>query len=512
MKHYRIGEVFLSREVVSRSELDYVLALQQAGKGAVRLGQLLIEHGIIDFEDLAAALATQSGLSVFNGDYSVDVKAVNLLGWPFLKENSLLPCKTESGNCVLISDVNNIKAFDHVIQKLGPDTIFSIGIENRLLAKINSLIPGKLAAEVDTIDPMGLIRAAIESRATDIHLESAQATLNVRWRVDGVLHFIKAYPINEMSKIINALFNKAGISAGDYLHFHDARFDLDTEIFKYDVRLSYIPSVHGPSLVLRLLDKSRVHSSLAQLGYSKENSAMINASLKRPHGLILFSGPTGCGKTTSLYALLNELRGLDVKVVTVEDPVEIQMPLVTQVMVNHGKGHDFHHVTRAILRHDPDVILLGEIRDQKTAAEALKAAVTGHRVLSTIHCNDVTSSILRLKDLGADLHMLSHALTCVVAQRLVRVLCSECKKHNIIKDEYEAVGCLHCCGGYRNRMAVAEVMVIDTSMRQLIEQGRLHELSQYYQSIPQQRNMFDEAKLMLGAGLTSQHELERVLG
>lgn len=314
--------------------------------------------------------------------------------------------------------------------------------------------------------------------------------------------------------MINMAFSRAGISAGDFHRFHDARFEEECSGHRFDIRLASLPSVDGPSMVLRVLDKSRSALSLSELGYAPEHLAELQGALKRPHGLILFTGPTGSGKTTALYSMLNCLKGLAVKVVTAEDPVEIGLPLVTQVAVDLKREHDFHNIARALLRHDPDVMLVGEIRDERTAREAVRAAVTGHRVLATLHANDVTGALIRLYDLGVDPLQAGYALTCVVAQRLVRKLCPLCREFRAATAEYvpKEAGCSSCFGGYKGRTVVAEVMRIDQGMRLLLERGSVADAMAEYRKVTGRLTMEEDALRLVRKGSIGRVEIERVLG
>lgn len=516
MSHARLGEYLIKANCLGEREIDFAAALQAAAYRGERIGAILVEQGFISPESLARSLAAQSGWEFFGGEYVPDMPAIEAAGLSFFKAHSVFPLRNENGHVFLFPDGFNTQATDLLFSVFGRDIRCLIGVEADIRQAI-SRVDGKMAASSamgHVSDIKELLNEASVLGATDIHIEPAERSVNVRFRIDGVLHFHQAYPRSDLPRLVNMLFSRCGISAGDSLRFHDARFEEDCHGRKIDIRLSHLPSANGSSLVLRLLDKSRTASPLSVLGYSPGVLARLVNVVKRPHGLILFTGPTGCGKTTSLYSLLGEMKGLGVKVVTAEDPVEVRLPLVTQVSVDLRREQDFHHITRALLRHDPDIILIGEIRDEKTAREAMRASVTGHRVLATLHATDVMGAILRLNDLGIDHVQISHALTCVVAQRLVRKLCPECK---ILISDVEGYiassqGCWRCMGGYQGRTVAAEVLQINDDLRGLIGQGRLSDVHVEYQRGPDRQSMREDGERLVKGGIVSREEIERVFG
>ncbi|MBF0386649.1 MAG: type II/IV secretion system protein [Candidatus Omnitrophica bacterium] len=515
MSHLRLGGLLLAADIVTRSEVDFAAAIQAASVRSDKIGAILVDQGLLSRDSLARTLAEQAGWEFFGGQYLPDQEAAEKIGLAFIKEHWVFPLKVTEGYGFVFSDGDNTRATDRLLGCFGSAVRFFVGEEACIkdaIAALERRPGGDIAGGLTDIKH--LLDEAAANGATDIHIEPADATVNVRLRIDGVLHFYRAYPRTELARIVNMAFNRAGLSAGDVLRFHDARFEEECAGRKLDIRLSHLPSANGSSLVLRILDKSRSAVPLAELGYSDLNQRQLVKAIRRPHGLVLFTGPTGCGKTTSLYSLLSGLKGLGIKVVTAEDPVEVRVPLVTQVPVDLRREQDFHHITRALLRHDPDVVLIGEIRDEKTAREALRAAVTGHRVLATLHTNDVMGAILRLRDLGIDHAYISHALTCIVAQRLVRKLCPECKEFAGPGEGFvhHEPGCPACLGGYRGRTVAAEVMYVDDAMRFLIEQGLIQEVAVKYQQDPGRLSMRADAERLVREGLVSKLEIERVFG
>src|SRR5208283_5086317 len=296
-----------------------------------------------------------------------------------------------------------------------------------------------------------------------------------------------------------------------------------------DVRFSQIPTIHGPSIVLRLLDKARASIPLESLGYSQHNRMLIDQAIVVPHGLILVTGPTGSGKSTTLSAVLNQIKSISKKIITIEDPVEITHSLMSQVEVKQVQELTFGKAIKAFLRQDPNVILIGEIRDKETAEESLRAANTGLQIFSTLHTNDPISAILRLKDLGIDEVNISSCLVAVVSQRLVRKLCPFCKSlltgvkdmfepyeakylSKDIQPLYKANGCERCRNGYLGRTVVAEVLLIDPEIKELIGRNALGEISSLLRQRGTYKTMVDDMRSLISKGETSIEEAVRVLG
>ncbi|MDZ4865176.1 MAG: GspE/PulE family protein [Gemmatimonadota bacterium] len=330
-----------------------------------------------------------------------------------------------------------------------------------------------------------LLLEALESRASDVHLEGYTDGLRVRYRVDGVLQDAPSPPAQLTAAVISRLKIMADLDIAERRVPQDGRIRLRLQDRQVDVRVSTIPTLHGESVVLRLLDREGRRGSLTELGMSASDLPRFLAVIGRPHGIVLATGPTGSGKTTTLYAALEQIRSGREKILTVEDPVEYELPGIPQMPVNEKVGVTFATALRALLRQDPDVMLVGEIRDGETAEIATQAALTGHLVLSTLHTNDAPSAITRLIDLGIAPYLVASTVEAVLAQRLVRVLCPHCKEagplpaewHSLFELPGEAIwygrGCGECRGtGFRGRTGVYELMVLDEVLRQEIGQQR----------------------------------------
>ncbi|MFH0753243.1 MAG: GspE/PulE family protein [Candidatus Omnitrophota bacterium] len=533
----KLGSLLVGQGKITPGQLSLSMAVQDVLSRHEPLGHILQHYDFLAEEDLVDVLSQQSGWPVFKGEFDVDVSSVEVLGFDFLQENRVVPLRVLDGFVVVMSDPYDTRSSDYILERF-PHVRFFISGLSQILAALYTINREESHVQIVSTPDSGVLDAAdllmdeaVMLGATDIHIEPSEKAVEVRFRIDGVLRFYRTFALKEHMRLVNIFFNRAQISAGDVLRFHDARFDHVCRRHKIDVRLSHIPSIHGSSLVLRLLDKTRSVLSLEELGYSLLHRQIIEGMLRKPHGVILLTGPTGCGKTTSLYAMLSDLKDVTTKVVAVEDPVEIKLPLVTQVPVDVKKGHDFDQVTRSLLRHDPDIILIGEIRDTKTAAEAVRAALTGHRVLSTLHTHDAVSAILRLHDLGVDYSYIANTLNGVVAQRLVRKLCPHCRVEEFVTPQSvpeherkficapgqivyraESRGCSFCFSGYRGRTVVSQTLLIDDEIRFMIEQGLINEICLRVRQRSNANGLQADAARLVREGVVSLEESVRVVG
>jgi type II secretory ATPase GspE/PulE/Tfp pilus assembly ATPase PilB-like protein len=319
-----------------------------------------------------------------------------------------------------------------------------------------------------------LLETAIFSRASDIHVEAGAAKLQVRFRVDGVLFDHQSYPIDLHPAVLSRIKIMSGMDIGEHRLPQDGRFDARLRGKVFDIRASVVPSIFGETAVLRLLPKTATGLKLVELGFSSDHLRTMEDMVQRPHGMLFATGPTGSGKTTTLYAVLSRLDRIGRNVVTIEDPVEYQLTRATQIQVHPRIGLDFAGGLRSILRQDPDVIMVGEIRDLETLRMAIQSALTGHLVLTTVHCNDAASGAARLIDMGAEPFLVASAATAFLSQRLVRRICPQCRTEDTPKQEmldslsiepgtfYRGRGCDHCGGtGYFGRISVFEIMMVD---------------------------------------------------
>jgi len=373
-----------------------------------------------------------------------------------------------------------------------------------------------------------MIEQAVRQRASDIHVEAEQDRVRVRYRVDGVLYTTATYSSKLLQAIIARLKIISGMDISEKRKPQDGRFSITVDRRDYDVRVSMLPTVYGEKCVMRLAQKKVLQRSKEELGFSKDELAKFNKILDKPNGIVLVTGPTGSGKSTTLYAALSELNSDMVNIVTVEDPVEANIPGINQVQVNPKADMTFANALRSILRQDPDIIMIGEIRDGETAAIAVQASITGHLVVSTLHTNDTASSVTRLLDMGVESYLIADSTVGIIAQRLVRRLCPNCKKPHALLDYeeeylamtdgekeratvYEPVGCQRCNGtGYYGRIGIYEIMEITPTLKSMIsrkaptDQLRDKALEEGMHTLAQ------SARRLVLEGTTSLSEMKRI--
>jgi len=399
-------------------------------------------------------------------------------------------------------------------------------IEVDLLRKDGSLADGSVSEAEAIVTLKDLFAEAVMARATDIHLEPKGGDVHVRLRIDGVLHNTKPLPKELGQSVIAALKVISDMDIAEKRKPQDGDMAISLLNRSIDIRSSTSISVHGEKMVLRLLDKYTALMDLENLGLSQNAILKLRRAVKRTNGMLLVSGPTGSGKTTTLYALLNELDAFQNNIVTIEDPIEYRLENITQTPINEKAGITFANTLKHLLRQDPDIIMIGEIRDAQTAHTALEAATTGHFVFSTVHANDNFASIFRLLDLGIEPYLISVGISTVMAQRLVRVLCNNCKvpykpQVDFIKKAgldpsrinvfYKAVGCEMCRGtGYFGRTAIFEICDIDETMREMVRNNCTYGELKRYARAKGMRNMQEDGMQKVMQGVTSIKELARI--
>jgi general secretion pathway protein E len=388
----------------------------------------------------------------------------------------------------------------------------------------------ELASEAPVIRLVNLvIRKAMESRASDIHIEPFENRLIVRYRVDGVMHEVESPPQRISAAIISRIKIMANLDIAERRLPQDGRIMLRIEGKELDLRVSTVPTMHGESVVMRILDKNATAHEFSSLGFDENTLARFVESLQQPNGIILVTGPTGSGKTTTLYTALQTLNKPDVKILTVEDPVEYQMEGINQIQAKPQIGLTFASALRSIVRQDPDIIMIGEIRDLETAQIAVRSALTGHLVLSTVHTNDAPSTINRLLDMGMEDYLLTSTIVGVLAQRLVRKLCENCREIKQVGKEvieelglqcytkkgelhlYHAVGCKECGStGYFDRVNIVEMLSMSDSIRSLVMQNATSGEIRKKAVEEGMHSMFDNGMAKVVAGVTTIEEILRV--
>jgi len=541
-----IGHILLDSKVITKEQLEFSLMIQKNINPAQRLGRILKYYNFASDEDVAIALAKQVGWRYFNKKYVVNLPIVEKIGLDILIDRVFLPVETEKGLCFVFAYPFDTELTDLLASLDLREKESYIGSESAIRHHLEMLKNKKKREEIDRrisiLKETGvigdelkelldeLLNDAIIHNATDIHIEPDEKISTIRFRIDGILYFKFCIPLEVHNNLINVVFSRAEITVSDFYRFHDARFQHSYSNHPVDIRVSCIPSIFGPALVLRLLDVNKTLITLENLGFHKTHFDAISRITRKPHGIIIITGPTGSGKTTTLYAILSQLKSLSTKVITIEDPVEIKMPLINQVQINEKQGITFTHATRAFLRHDPNIILIGEIRDPDTAQEAIRASITGHRVLSTLHTNTAADSVYRLHDLGIELTHIANSILCVISQRLIRKLCPFCRKRVVLKEEelpeffksyleedeseirvYKARGCPHCQEGFRGRTVIAEVLQFNDDIRDMVSLGKL-DLIRHKSKEEGFISIQQDAVRLVREGVTSLEEAMRVVG
>ncbi len=540
IKRPRLGERLVEAGLITTGQLRSALSQQQ--RTSEPLGKVLVDLGFLQEDDLNRVLAIDLGVPFLKLTGVVpDPELLKLVTADFARRHQFLPIRREDGQiAVAMANPANIVSIDAIKERLhAPIKVFAAA-RRELTAAITRLLergsePAESApatAAGRPVEPLhgGIDTIAVTQRlldqgmrwlATDIHVEPEEKLLRIRYRVDGVMTPGENLPKEAAAGVLTRLKILSNLDITERRQPQDGRLKLDRDGAPIDVRVSILPTVHGESAVMRLLDRSTVALHLDDLGIVGPSRAELDRLINEPHGMLLVSGPTGSGKTTTLYALLLSLDALAQKIITVEDPVEYQIPLVRQSQIDPSIKYGFADGLRSILRQDPDVILVGEIRDRDTADMALKASLTGHLVLSSIHTNSAVGVVTRLLDLGVDRYLVSSSLSGAVAQRLVRRICPHCRTERAptaaeaewfaLEPErmvFEGKGCRACRNsGYAGRVAIWELFVLDDEcVRILAKGGREFELAEHARAAGR-RTLLDDAREKVLAGATSASEV-----
>ena len=516
--------------------------------------QLLVDQGVITGEQRARAIAERLGLDFLDlSQYRLDMAAVNLLPADVARRCELVPVAREGEHTLVIAmaDPANVVAIDDVEIQTGmsiqvavatrEDILAVIANMTRLDSSVTEVVDEDSLAEVEMFDvhdaatetPIvklvnALLSQAVTHGASDVHFEAEAREMRVRIRVDGVLEEIARIPARMVPGVVSRIKIMCELDISERRLPQDGRVGLNVDGKQIDIRVVTLPTVHGESVVMRILDRSNVLIEIPKLGLDEFSLGRLNAATGHAHGSVLVTGPTGSGKSTTLYAVLNSLNTSDKNIVTIEDPVEYQLDGVTQVAVNARSGLTFATGLRAMMRADPDIIMVGEIRDRETAQISIEAALTGHLLLSTLHTNDAPSSITRLVEMGIEPFLVASSVRCVVAQRLARVLCTGCKKsvtleagvlarsgfhidHDIAG--YEAGGCPRCSGsGYKGRVGIYEIMPVSDEIRDLALHSASSDRIMDTARAEGMRTLREDAFEKVKAGVTAVDEVLRVLG
>jgi type IV pilus assembly protein PilB len=510
----RLGDMLIEESIITEDQLEQALKIQQ--KQHQRLGVILVDLGYTDEKTIAKALTRQLDLEYIqlSGKF-IDPLIVGLVNEQILRKHVVIPfefSKSDSNTLrVAMADPMELTAIDDLTfitnYKIEP-VIATHGDISATIDRYYGSAEAKAVAErysrekelqekddelvtADSINssPIVLlvkttIEQAIRQRASDIHIEPLEKQIRVRYRVDGSLYEINKYEKSLLSAIVARIKIISGMDISEKRTPQDGRISMVVDRQEIDIRVSSLPTVNGEKIVMRLNAKKRMMRSKKDLGLSDMEMARFDSILKKPHGMILVTGPTGSGKSTTLYTALSEINTKDVNIVTVEDPVEATIDGINQIQINPKAKLTFASALRSILRQDPNIIMIGEIRDGETAEIAIRASITGHLVVSTIHTNSAASSVTRLLDMGIESYLLADSLIGVIAQRLIRKLCNKCKKKRKATmeekvmleinpeedlDIYEPKGCPMCNNtGYIGRTGVYEIMLITSEIKHII--------------------------------------------
>jgi general secretion pathway protein E len=557
----RFGEILVGLGRLDSVNLERALGLQRDEPG-VRIGDILLRLGFVGGGDVALALAAQLRLDVLPADgYPEFPLLEERVSSRFLLDTRSLPL-AENNECVTLAMVDpldqpTIAAFRMLCERrvdvrIAARDDFAVAFERlygsgrsamgQIVEDIESVevhdFDGSdvqqlkdLASEAPVIRLVGLIiRRAVETRASDIHIEPFESRLVVRYRIDGVMHETESPPRRFSAAVISRVKIMANLDIAERRLPQDGRIKLRLQGKEIDLRVSTVPTMHGESVVMRILDKGGVPLNFDSLGFEPDVLAKFTEILLRPHGILLVTGPTGSGKTTTLYTALSALNKPDVKILTVEDPVEYQLEGVNQIQVKPQIDLTFANALRSIVRQDPDVIMIGEIRDLETAQIAVQSALTGHMVLSTLHTNDAASTINRLLDMGMEDYLLTTTVLGIQAQRLVRTLCRDCRRPyqalpEVVKETglgrfvtpgadvmlYEPVGCDACAQtGFIGRVAIMEVMPMTDGIRGLVMRHATSGDIQKQAVAEGMMTMYEHGLRKVLAGTTTLEEVLRV--
>jgi type II secretion system protein E len=556
-KRGRLGEMLLHRAMITPEQLQQ--ALDDQRRTGELLGRILVRTGHLEESDLLQTLGDQLGVPVVTlNDRSVDPEALSKVPDEFAMRHQLIPLRKDDQTHTLtvamanpldvhpLDDLRLVTGYDIQPALASPSEI-KRAIEQFYMEKMIQDISGgeadlaaeeapdiadlqKLASEALVIQLVNLIiHQAVQERASDIHVEPFERDLRVRYRIDGVLGDAQTPPRRLHSAIVSRIKILAEMNIAERRLPQDGRIRLRVSGRQIDLRVSTVPTMHGESVVMRILDKQTALLGLEELGMAQDYLVRFRRLISQPYGIILVTGPTGSGKTTSLYAALSEIYSEEKKIITVEDPVEYQLPGITQIQMRENIGLNFATGLRSIVRQDPDIIMVGEIRDAETAEIAIQAALTGHLVFSTLHTNDAAGAVSRLLDMGAEPYLLASSLLGAVAQRLVRRICQKCKAPaepdiDSLRDvgiSFEEAqntppmrgqGCDECNRtGYKYRQGVYEQMIVDDEIRQMIVDRTSSTLIRRY-AVQKggMRSLMADGRLKVLEGMTTVDEVLRV--
>lgn len=517
----RLGRLLLENNLIDEDQLNE--ALVEHNDSGKSLGRVLIDRGVLTEGQLTSVLAEQIGIRYVDlTSYDVDPEAATLVDVNLARRYTIMPIDFDHGKLmVAMADPTNVFALDDVRIMTGMEILPVVSTRDDIKTAIDRYFRATTEVE-ETFEELPyiemeeeeeeedvrewelkdagedapivkyvnlIITEAVQEHASDVHIEPGEKDVRIRYRIDGVLHEIRRSPRKIHPGLVSRIKILASMNIAERRVPQDGRFHMDAGKQVIDLRVATLPTVHGEKVVLRILDRASILISLSDLGIEAQPLGVFSTSFKRPYGTVIVTGPTGSGKTTTLYAALSELNRREVNVITVEDPVEYQLKGINQVQVNTKVGLTFAATLRSILRCDPDIVMIGEIRDPESAKMAIESALTGHLVLCTLHTNDAPSAITRMVEMGIEAFLIASAVDSVISQRLARRLCTRCKEKTTYKTEYleeigflseddetamtlykaKPGGCPFCNGtGFRGRVGLYEVLSVDEDIEKLV--------------------------------------------
>lgn len=558
----KLGEILLEEKLISREQFQHILEIKKTHKK--RIGELVVELGFSSERDIAIALSKQLGFPFIDlASETVDPEAVNVLDESLARQNMIFPYKVttttlhfaiadplsfsgiddvrfRSGLKVepavaTASDIKNAiekyydmeASLDNILVGLGDPTYIEVMTTSESTKDVAELKKkGTAPPIVKTVN--SIITNAIERRASDVHFEPHKTRFSVRERVDGVLSTVIELPRWTQASIVSRLKIMADLDISEKRNPQDGRIRVRTAGTEVDLRISTLPTRFGEKAEIRLLNSQYSIKPMVDVGLSTEDFGKIKGIIEQSQGLVLVAGPTGSGKSTTLYTFLHHIQSDKINIVTLEDPIEYELDSISQVQVNEKGGFSFADGLRSVLRQDPDVIMVGEMRDNETAEIAMRASITGHLVFSTLHTNDAVSTVTRLIDMGIPSYLISSSLSAVVSQRLVRMICPECREEQQPTAEevqflginqterarvlYKGRGCRKCNeSGYYSRIAIFEILVINKHMRELISTDSNEELMYGAARKAGMVSLWDDAVKKVLQGLTTLEEMKRIV-
>lgn len=558
MKHTRkrLGDMLTEAGFITQEQLQ--IALQEQKQTGRRIGEVLVDLGFVTEDNMLEVLREQLNLPRLNlSRVLIPVEMAAILPEHIARRHQVVPVRLEQGRLVLaMADPLDVVAIDDVRMVTGREVTVVLASRGEIASAIDQLYGGgadyveqvvqtlreegneqeeenldqsqTMAEETPIVRLVnGIIVDAVKQRASDIHVEPQENNVRIRYRVDGLMRQATVVPKRTQAALISRIKVIGGMDIGERRLPQDGRLQLKVEGREIDIRLSSLPTMFGEKIVMRILDKQTALSQLRLLGFRTDVLERWKRVIHRPYGMIVVAGPTGSGKTSTLYATLNELNSVEKNIITVEDPIEFTLAGVNQVQVNPKAGLTFASSLRSIVRQDPDIIMVGEVRDRDTAVIATQAAMTGHLVLSTLHANDAAGVVSRLIDMGIEPYLVASALTASMAQRLARRLCPECRQPYRLPDEeamalgidkvtevrqfYRPVGCHACDGiGYKGRVAIQELLVVTEEMRVMIVEKKSKEIIQREALQNGMKTLVQDGILKAAEGITSLDEVMRV--